>query len=124
MISRFPGTLAGTGTTAIQFCRNLLLSEQKQAPPKKKKKKTQRECTLRGLHRENEERETHTQRMRGRCAQRDESSGSSQTKELVCMHHLRTSVENEYLPQVAAAGELTRVEEMRMRRRRRSSLQT
>jgi hypothetical protein len=26
-----------------------------------------------------------TERMRGRCAQRDESSGSSRTKELVCI---------------------------------------
>jgi hypothetical protein len=34
-------------------------------------------------------------------------------------------MENEYLPQVAAAGEVARIEEMRMtRRRRRSSLQT
>jgi hypothetical protein len=34
-------------------------------------------------------------------------------------------MENEYLPQVAAAGEVARVEEVRMtRRRRRSSLQT
>jgi hypothetical protein len=42
------------------------------------------------------------------------------------MHNLRTSVENEYLPEVAAAGEVARVEEVRMtrRRRRRSSLQT
>ncbi len=53
-----PCTLVCTSTTAIQFCRNLLLSEQNR--PKKKNRKTQRECTLRGLHRENEERETHT----------------------------------------------------------------
>jgi hypothetical protein len=34
-------------------------------------------------------------------------------------------MENEYLPQVAAAGEVARVEEVGMtRRRRRSSLQT
>jgi hypothetical protein len=34
-------------------------------------------------------------------------------------------MENEYLPQVAAAGEVARVEEVRMtRRRRRSLLQT
>jgi hypothetical protein len=35
-------------------------------------------------------------------------------------------METEYLPQVAAAGEVARVEEVRMtrRRRRRSSLQT
>jgi hypothetical protein len=43
------------------------------------------------------------------------------------VHHLRTSVEKENLPQVAAAGEVARVEEVRMRRRRRrrrSSLQS
>jgi hypothetical protein len=42
------------------------------------------------------------------------------------VHHSRTSVENEYLPQVAAAGEVARVEEVQRtrRRRRRSSLQT
>ncbi len=42
------------------------------------------------------------------------------------VHHLSTSVENEDLPQVVAAGEVARVEEVRMtrRRRRRSSLQT
>jgi hypothetical protein len=37
MISRFPCTLAGTSTTAIQFCRNLLLFEQNR--PKKKTEK-------------------------------------------------------------------------------------
>jgi hypothetical protein len=39
------------------------------------------------------------------------------------VHHLSTSVENEYLLQVAAAGEVARVEvRMTRRRRRRSSL--
>ncbi len=42
------------------------------------------------------------------------------------VQHLSTSVENEYLPQDVAAGEVARVEEVRMtrrrRRRRRSSL--
>jgi len=40
----------------------LLLSKQNKPKKKKQKnRKTQRECTLRGLHRENEERERHTQ---------------------------------------------------------------
>jgi hypothetical protein len=42
------------------------------------------------------------------------------------VQHLSTSVENEYLPQDATAGEVARVEEVRMtrrsRRRKRNSL--
>jgi hypothetical protein len=42
MISRFPCTLAGTSTTAIEFCRNLLLSEQNRPKKKEKEKKEKR----------------------------------------------------------------------------------
>ncbi len=67
MISQFPCTFAGPSTTAIQFCKNLLLSEQNRP---KKNRKTQRECTLRGLHRENEERKRHIENEREVCTER------------------------------------------------------
>jgi hypothetical protein len=56
MISRFPCTLVGTSTTAIQFCRNLLLSEQNR--PRKKQKNTERMHTERSTQREWREKET------------------------------------------------------------------
>jgi hypothetical protein len=81
-----PCTLVCTSTTAIQFCRNLLLSEQNR-PKKNRKTEKHRENAHWEVYTERMKRHTHTHthRMRGRCAQRDESSGSSRTKELVCI---------------------------------------
>ncbi len=128
-ISPFPCTLAGTSTTAIQFCKNLLLSEQNRPRKKQKKnRKTQRECTLSDVHRENEgrERERDTQRIRGRCAQRDESSRSSRTKKNSCASFKYKCGEWRFTSSCSCPGEVARVEEVRMtrRRRRRSWLQT
>jgi hypothetical protein len=78
----------GTSTTAIQFCRNLLLPEQNR--PKKKNKKTQRECTLRGLHRENEERKRHIGNEREVCTER------VRAREAIELNNSCASLKNKY----------------------------